>query len=158
MVAEFLYSGFSVLMWGLWWLFAAVMGYLIASTRTGEDAAALVAGAAIAGGISGFLFGGGILSGAKDWTISLISSFFLVPIWPALYLLPVGWLVGKGVGFEWLGAAIVMCVVGLCGAVALAIGWVILLRVVGGQVPPFLAGLFAPVVFIPAPLACLVAL
>ena len=158
MVSEFLYSGFSVVMWGLWWLFATIMGYVVASTRTGEDAAALVAGTAIAGGISGMLFGDGILSGAKDWTLSLISSFFLVPIWPGLYLLPFGWALGKGVGFEWFGALVLMAVLGFLGAVVLAVGWVFFLRVVGKHIPPSLASLMAPVVFVPAPVVCLIAI
>ena len=101
-------------MWGLWWLFATIMGYFVASTRTGEDAAALVAGTAIAGGISGMLFGDGILSRAKDWTLSLISSFFLVPIVRVSICPSAGrWV---RVGFEWFGALVLMVVLGFLGA------------------------------------------
>lgn len=104
------------------------------------------------------LFGDGILEGAKDWTLSLISSVFLIPVWPALYLLPFGWQLGELAGLAWLGALVVATVVTLGIAIVLVIAWIVVLRLVGEQLPHFLTGLIAPSVFLPAPVLCLFAL
>ena len=110
------------------------------------------------GGISGLLFGGGILQGAKDWTLSLFSSVFLIPAWPALYLLTFGWQFGELFGLAWLGSLIVSLGIALAISIALVTIWVVALKLISQHLPDFVAGMIAPCVFVPAPLLCLFAL
>lgn len=156
-MSEFLFDDFMIWVWITWSLLTIVNGYLIAD---GFDSVEETLGffgtiALIGGGLSIFSERS-FLEGAGDWIKSTIMGFVIIPALPCLYLLPVGWGVGKAFELELLGALGVTAFVVLSLGVSLLFLWVVMLRVLKRMLPPFLAACMAAFIFGIAPAAALV--
>lgn len=154
---SFLFDDFMLWVWFAWSLLTIVNGYLIAD---GFDSVEETAGffgtiALIGGGLSLFSERS-FIEGAADWIKSTIMGFVIIPALPCLYLLPVGWGVGKAFGLEFFGALGVTAFVVLSLGASLLFLWVVMLRVLKRMVHSFLAACMSTFIFAIAPAAALV--
>ena len=110
----FLFDEFMLWIWGPWSLLAILNGYLIADGFDSvEEALGFFGTIALIGGGLSLFTRESFLEGAFGWVKSTIMGFVLA--FPCIYLLPVGWRIGTGVG---LGGSRCSCCHRFCGAFA----------------------------------------
>ena len=155
-MTEFLFSEFTLWCWLFWAVVALPMGYLVVSSLDSPGETAAVVGAVAAfGGLFSLGSGGGFFRGAAESLHSLLMGMLLIPGFPALYLLPIGFSLGEALGFDWLGASACSVLVALIGAGLMTWAWVVALGLVRQAVGDFFAAFLCLPTFGVAPLIAL---
>ncbi|MGB0645715.1 MAG: hypothetical protein ACPGQS_01005 [Bradymonadia bacterium] len=152
----FLFDDFMLWIWGPWSLLAILNGYLIADGFDSvEEALGFFGTIALIGGGLSLFTRESFLEGAFGWVKSTIMGFVLIPAVPCIYLLPVGWRIGTGVGLEWLGAVAVTAFVVLSLGLSLLFLWVFAIRNLRRSISAFPASVMGAFVFALPPAAAL---
>ena len=144
----FLFDEFMLWIWGPWSLLAILNGYLIADGFDSvEEALAFLGPSRSSVGGCHYSRARVFLEGAFGWVKSTIMGFVLIPAVPCIYLLPVGWRIGTGVGLEWLGAVAVTAFVVLSLGLSLLFLWVFAIRNLRRSISAFPAAVMGAFVF-----------
>ena len=152
-IYDILFHQAILFVWGIWLFSAVIYGWLIAGSIEDPDESAAAAGLlAVLSGIVSSSTGEGFVRGFTGALSNLLLGLALVPLWPAFYLLPVGWCLGESFGLEWWQTLLSSAGFSLVMAIAMGLTWLIGLATLRRAVPHFLAAMGVVPLFGIAPL------